>query len=193
MVDLPPPVLSIHSQEVTNIIQQVSVEFKHNKQHLNLEDARTFYNEEGIHTIQLTYSTQTLADVCDARVLIVDLVQSLLDNLNSNQYLLPEFPNFAFYPFNFEIMITFQSFYARYIDPYYIRYICMNDGEIAYYSADLLDNDKSCWHVRRESFYTSRDIVFFQRTAEEEYKLLHSPDMSIFGNKRWFPPQDEDH
>jgi len=191
VVDLPPPILSIHSQEITRIIQEVSVNFKH-KRHLHLDQAHTYYNEEGIHTIQLEYNTQDLLDPCDARKLIVDLTDTLLTELNQNMYLVPEFPNFAFFPFNFEIYISFESYYARYVDPFYIRYICMEDGTIIYYAADLYDNDKSCWHSRRESYYTSRDIVFYQRLAEDDYKKKHNFDLSlIFGDKRYIPKDEE--
>lgn len=189
--ELPTPILSIHSDEIINIVQEVSVNFKHDKL-LNLEDARTYFNEDGIHTIQLRYITQDIYDVCDARMLIVDLTEDLLTRLNQNPYLLPEFPNFAFFPYNFEIYITFESFYNRYIDPFYIKWICMEDGQIAYYAADLIDNNKDCWHVRRESYYTSRDIVFYQRKAEKEYKTAHSTDISIFGDKRFYPKGETD-
>lgn len=185
----PPPVLSVHTDEVLNIIQEVSTNFKHDR-HINLQHSHTYFNEDGIQTIQLQYITQNISDMCEARMLIVDLVEALLTRLNENPYLIPEFPNFAFYPYNFEIYITFESFFIRYIDPFYIKWICMEDGQIAYYAANLDDNNKDCWSVRRESFYTSRDIVFFERKAEDEYKKAHSIDFSIFGDKR-FVPKDE--
>lgn len=188
--DLPQPLLSIHSDEILNIVQGVSVDFKHDR-HLNLQDARTYYNDDGIHTIQLKFITQNISDVCDARMLIIDLTEALMSKLNSNPFLLPEFTNFGFYPYNFEIYITFESFYVRYVDPYYIKWICMEDGQIAYYAGDLDDNNKDCWHVRRESFYTSRDIVFYQRKAEAEYKKAHLSPLTVFGNQRYIPP-DED-
>lgn len=186
----PAPVLSVHTNEVLNIVQEVSVNFKHDR-HLNLQHSKTYFNEEGIQRIQLQYITQNIMDMCEARMLIVDLVEAFLKRLNENPYLIPEFPNFAFYPYNFEIYINFESFYVRYVDPFYIKWICMEDGQINYYAADLKDNNKDCWHYRRESYYTSRDIVFYQRKAEEEYKQAHSLDLSIFGNKRFIPKNEE--
>jgi len=190
-VDLPPPVLSIHGQEVTNIIQEVSVDFKHDR-HLHLCDAHTYYNAEGIHTIQLKYESQDLLDPCEARYLIVDLVEALLDKLNDNMYLIPEFPNFAFYPINFEIYINMTSFFSRYVDPYYIKWICMEDGIISFYAADMYDNNKNCWHARRESFYTSRNITIAERQAEAAYKSKHDKSLQkVFGDKIYIPKEDD--
>lgn len=189
----PAPVLSIHSDEITNIIQTVSTNFKYDKRDIRLEDARTYFNENGIHTIQLNYISQSIVDVCEARMLIIDLVDALMTRLNSNPYLIPEFPHFAFFPFNFEIYIVFESFFIRYIDPFYVKWICMEDGEIRYFAADLDDNNKNCWHVRRESYYTSRDIVTYERKAEKEYKDAHPSALyKVFGDKRFIPPDEQE-
>lgn len=188
-VDLPNPVLSIHGQEVTAIVQGLSVNFKHSH-HLYLDHAYTYYNDAGIQTIQLQYHTQMLVDVCDARKLIIDLSGFLLSALNQNPFLLPEFAHGFFSPYNLEIYIEFESYYLRYVDPYYIKWICMEDGMISYYAADLDDNDKSCWHVRRESYPTSHDIVLYQRIAENTYDLEHQLHTDVFGNKRYYPEGD---
>lgn len=185
-VDLPAPVLSIHAGEVTAIIQDYSVELKYQK-HLHLQHANTYYNEQGIHTIQLRYISQDILELCDARKLIIDVSEGMLDQLNSNPVLVPEFTNYAFYPFNLEIYIDFESYFTRYVDPFYIKWISMENAVITYYSADVTDNDKNSWHARKEAYNTSRDIVFYQRLAEDKYKAMHEPNRAIFGNKRFYP------
>lgn len=191
-VDLPPPIISIHCEEITNIINEVSVDFEH-KKFLYIDNAKTFYNEEGIHTIQLQYHTQETLDPCEARELIVDLVDALMKKLNDNVYLVPEFSHLSFLPSNFEIYITFSSYVIRYIDPYYIKYICLEDGIVTYYAGDLDDNDKDCWHTRKESFKTSRELAISRRNAEAAYKKKHSIDLDlIFGNQRFVPQGSED-
>jgi hypothetical protein len=185
-VDLPSPVLSIHAEEITAIIQDYSVELK-NFKHLYLQHANTYYNDAGIHTIQLSYISQDLLELCDARKLIIDVSEGLLDQLNSNPLLIPEFTNRAFYPFNLEIYINFESFFAKYIDPFYVKWIMMEDAKIAFYTADVNDNDKLCWHARKEAYDTSRDIVFYQRLAEDKFKAMYEPDRAVFGEKRYYP------
>ena len=65
----------------------------------------------------------------------------------------------------------------------------MEDGVILYYTADVDDNMKRGWHYRKETYNTSRDIVFYQRLAEDKYKAMHEPDYALFGNKRYYPPE----
>lgn len=184
-VELPAPTLSIHAEEITAIIQEYSVELK-NRKRLHLEHANTYYNEEGVQTIQLRYSSQDIIELCEARKLIIDVTEGMLDQLNSNPLLIPEFANQAFYPFNMEIYINFESYFIKYVDPFYIRWITMEDGQILFYTADVNDNDKSAWHYRKESYNTSRNIVLYQRLAEDNYKAMHETDRSVFGDKRFY-------
>lgn len=184
--DLPRPQLSVHAEEITAIVQDYSVELR-NQKRLHLEHARTYYNERGIHTIQLMYSSQDIIELCQARKLIIDVTEGMLDQLNSNPLLIPEFVDQAFYPPNMEIYINFESYFIRYIDPYYIKWICLEDGIIKFYTGDVNDNDKRGWHYKREAYDTSRNIVFYQRLAEDKYKAMHEPDREIFGDKRYYP------
>ena len=188
-VNLPSPVLSIHAEETTRIIQEMAAELKHAR-HLHLEQANTYYNEEGIHTVQLKFISQDILELCEARMLMVDLVSTLLDKYNSDPLLFPELSNGGLYPQNLEIYINFESYYIKYVDPFYVKWVCMEDGSISFYTADADDTDKNNWHVKRESFYTSRDIVFYERKGEEAYDKAHGKGKTIFGSKRYYP-EDE--
>lgn len=188
-VILPSPVMSIHAQETTRIIQEMAAELKHAR-HLHLEQANTYYNEEGIHTVQLNFISQDILEMCEARMLIVDLVGTLLSKYNEDPLLFPELAGGGLYAHNLEIYIDFESYYIKYVDPFYVKWICMEDGGISFYTADADDLDKNNWHVKRESFYTSRDIVFYQRRGEEAYNTAHGKNKTIFGTKRYFP-EDE--
>ena len=184
-VDLPAPKLSIHAEEITAILQEYSVELK-NRKRLHLEHAKTYYNDAGIHTIQLHYISQDIIELCEARKLIIDVSEGMLDQLNCNPLLIPEFANQSFYPFNLEIYIDFESYFIRYVDPFYIRWITMEDGIILYYYGDVNDNEKSAWHYKKESYNTSRNIVLYQRLAEDKYKAMNETDRSIFRDKRFY-------
>ncbi|HEV8052142.1 MAG TPA: hypothetical protein VGP47_06590 [Parachlamydiaceae bacterium] len=184
-VDLPHPCLSIHAEEITAIVQEYSVELK-NRKHLHLEHANTFYNDAGIHTVQMQFISQDIIELCEARKLIIDVSEGMLEQLNSNPLLIPEFANQGFYPFNLEIYINFESYYIKYVDPFYIKWIVMEDAQILYYTGDVNDNDKNGWHYRKESYNTSRNIVLYQRLAEDRYKAMHEADRSVFGDKRFY-------
>jgi hypothetical protein len=184
--DLPAPVLSVHAEEVTNIVQEYSVELKHLKR-VHLQHAHTYYNEGGIHTIQLEYISQDIVELCQARNLIIDISEGFLEKLNSNPILVPEFTNQAFYPFNLEIYICFESYFVKYVDPFYIKWITMEDGVISFYAANADDLEKKGWQAKKESYDTSRNIVFYERMAEDNFKAMHETNRAIFGSKRFWP------
>jgi hypothetical protein len=187
---LPKPQLSIHSGEVTAIVQDYAVELQAQK-HLHLRHANTYYNEDGIYAIQLRFISQDILELCEARKLIIDVSEGMLEQLNSNPILIPEFTNHAFFPYNLEIYIDFESYFIRYVDPFYVKWIVMEDATINFYTYDVLDTDKKGWHSRKEAYSTSRDIVFYQRMAEDKYQAMHAPDHTIFGNKRLYLNNEE--
>jgi hypothetical protein len=183
------PQISIHSEDVTSVIQRFAVEAKYDH-HLRLEHADTCYSENGITTIQVQFTSQDLLEMCEARELIVDLTENILAKLNQNSTLGQDFADFPFRPSNLEIYIIFDSYFGRYVNPLYITWICMEDGQIAYYTFELLYSENTCWHARRESYATSREIVVYQREAEREYAEKHQSPLSVFGIQRFLPDGD---
>ncbi len=182
-----PPVTMMNCEEMTLVIQEYAVELKHQKR-LSLEDSKAYF-DDGIHTVQMQFSSQDLKTMDEARQLLVDVVEGLLAKLNEDIFLGPDFASFPFSANNLEIYITFESFYGFHIDPYYINWICLENGTAAYYTFDLRDNEKNCWHVRREPYSKSREIVLYERQGEELYKQRHQPNKNIFGGQRFYQPQ----
>lgn len=176
---------TINSAEATSVIQDFAVETE-KKHNLQLQQAKTYY-DDGIHAIQLQFITQDLIEMCEARELIVDMTENLLAKLNQNSLLATDFANYPFRPSNLEIYITFESYFGRFVDPFYIRWICMEDGLVDYYTFDLLDNTKNKWHVRHEAYSTSREIVVYQREAERKYKEIYEAKVNVFGDTRYYP------
>lgn len=178
----------INTAQSTAVVQDLAAEVKH-MHHLHLQHAKTYY-DGGIHAIQLQFISQDLIEMCEARKLIVDLTESFLAKLNQNPILATDFANYPFRPENLEIYITFESYFGKYLDPHFIYWICMEDGQIDYYIFDILDRSKNKWRVRHESYSTSREIVVYQREAERKYDELHYPKINVFGNLRYFPPSE---
>jgi hypothetical protein len=186
--ELPAPQLSIHSGEIIAIVQDYAVELQ-KQRHLYLRHSNTYYNEDGIYAIQLRFISQDIIELCEARKLIIDVSEGMLEQLNANPELVSDAKYHAFYPFNLEVYIDFESYFIRYIDPFYVKWITMEDGQITFYTADVKDTDKKGWHAKKESYSTSRDIVFYQRLAEDKYRATHAPDRTIFGEKRFYLPE----
>lgn len=182
---VPPGVEDIDSAELTSIVQDIAVEFKHHG-HLQLQQAKTFF-DMGINTIQLEFISQDIIELCEARERIVDLTEALLARLNQDPILGTQFASYPFRPGNLEIYITFESYFGRYIDPYYIHWIGLEDDMVTFYTFDVDDNCKFCWHHRDEPYATVREIVLYERQAEMKYDELHAPRRAVFGNQRYFP------
>ncbi len=177
----------INSAPVTSIVQNLAVDAKH-KQHLRLEQAKSYY-DGGLKTIQLEFISQDIIEMCEARELIVDLTENLLAKLNQDPVLAGDFVSYPFTPCNLEIYITFESYFGKYVDCSYIRWIGLEDDMVTYYTFDLIDNVKNRWHSRRETYATSREIVVYEREAEREYAEVIANKMNIFGDQRYYPKQ----
>lgn len=176
----------IHTEEATHIVQEFTVELLHEK-NLHLERAKTCYDENGIQRIQMEFITQDLIELCEARKLIVDITESMLAKLNQDTILGPEFANFPIRPENLELYITYESYYGKYVDPRYILWICLEDGEVTFYTWELAYDANRCWSCKTESYATSREIVVYQREAESKYEETHQPKKSAFGPERYYP------
>lgn len=183
---VPPPAPAIHHEEATAIVQEMASELLHEKR-LHLERSMTCYDEEGIHTIQMEFITQNLYELCDARKLIVDITETMLAKLNQDSILGPEFANFPIKPSNLEIYITCESFFGKYVDMSYVMWICLENSEVSFYTFDLDYKQNRCWHAKHEAYATSREIVLYERQAEDKYNEEHPRKPSAFGQDRYYP------
>jgi hypothetical protein len=184
--EIPQPAAIVDSAAMTSIAQTVSTNFEHDH-HLQLEHANTFY-KDGISSVQLQFISQDIIEICEARELIVDLAESLLATINQDPVVGPDLANYPFQPSNLEIYITFESYYGKFCDPYHIAWICLEDARVTFYTFDLLDHLKQCWHKRVEAYPTAREIVVYQREAEHKYDEAHLENVNIFGSARYYPP-----
>lgn len=182
-----PPV--IHTEESTSVVQRFAVEMAH-VNNLHLERAKTCYDDDGITTIQMEFITQDLIELCEARELIVDMTEDFLAKLNQDTILGPEFSTFPLRPENLEIYIVYESYFGKYIDPRYIYWISLEGGTVTFYTWELEYDDNRCWKCKREAYGTSREIVVYQRAAEEEYKDMNPPKKSAFNpSERYYPEE----
>ena len=180
-----PPGERINTEEVTRIIQELGVILKFEK-NLDLEDSNVFYGPY-INTIQLEFSSQSLIEMCEARELIVDVVERLLSMLNTNDILGPQFANYPFSSDNLEIYINFESYYGLYIDaPGYIGWMYLEDGICFYYTFEIKNADHESWHFRREPYSKSREIVVYEREAQDKFQeVIEPPNPTAFGPERY--------
>lgn len=146
---------------------------------LELKNSRIMY-DEFLNKVWLEFETQVMIKVPEAREMLVDVVEGLLDVLNNDPYLASESEDFVFTYENVDIDIRFGSFYSRYIDPTEMGMIVLQDGLCYYQAYDVIIADSPCFHEQVESYPKSKLIAEAQREdrasipVKEENKTLET-------------------
>lgn len=172
------------SDALTFAVEEYAVGLKYDKR-LHLEHAYACVNEEG-PIIKLEFITQHILELCEARQLLVDVVEGLVDKLNTN-YIEEEFRPYPFAANQIELKIIFESFYVIYDDPMYIGEIVLEDGMSYFYAANVKNDKLDCWDAHQEPYFKSASIAHAQRTAEKEYKMAHQKPASALGKDIYRP------
>lgn len=157
----------IQSTEASRVILVFSEKMRYER-HLELDDSVICYDDT-INKIRLDYSSTDILTLCEARGLLVDLVEEFLDRINSNGILYPDLVKHPLTASNLEIYIKFKSFYDRYVDLQNVGLITLCGGIASYIAADTLDPMVECWHHRSEYYYQSRNFTQFMREGKALY------------------------
>lgn len=160
----------INTEDFSSVIIPYAVELRYDKR-LHLQQSYVLY-AGGAPKIRLQFISQDILEMCQARGLLVDVVEGLLDRLNRN---IPRTTGFP-YPFtaaSLEIYIDFESYYSRYVDPYYIGWVVLENGMAWYYAFNAKDYTRDFWNVRHEPYFKSLSFAKIRRRAEKEYENVH--------------------
>ena len=110
------------------------------------------------------FKSMGLYDVCDGRHLLVRVVEGLTERLNMSAQL-TEFTSYSeITPHDVYVSISFESYFAEYIDPLYLARIELEDGYYSKFYAwtgfDFQHN--KLFHKHTEPYFRSRQIVDIQ-------------------------------
>ena len=153
----------IEDEAITRIVLAYSRELK-TKYKLKLHDAVTYYSDEvGMYKLRLDFTTMQIVELCEARFLLVDIVEGFLSRINNNILLRGDLSHRPFSPMNLEIHVTFESFYVLHVDPMYIGFIILEEGTSFFYNAELDDRLSEYWHKRIEPYHKTLQIVNIER------------------------------
>lgn len=173
-----PPVRQIDSEEVSRLViffsKQMEVENR-----LFLEDSYATYNEN-IQQIILKYSSQTLLTFCEARSLIVDLVEGFLDLINSNPQLSGQLADYPFSAYNLDVRINFESYYGKYSDEQYMGLIWLQNGCVHFYAFERKDYSIDHDQYRFEPYFKSRELALLKKEADISFSTLNSQKKQSF-------------
>lgn len=182
-----PWVQKIDAVEVSTIVLSFSAKMKAENR-LFLEDSYVTYDKE-IKKIVLKYSSQKLLTFCEARLLIVEMVEEFLIRLNSAPPPCFEFEQLPLTPDNLDIKINFESYYGKYCDEQYIGLIWLQCGCVHFYAFDRKDLKLDWDHHRFEPYFKSRELALIGKEVNLPYlDKRTAPDSSKPGDMGLFVP-----
>lgn len=182
----------IDTENVMQVVIPYAVNLEHEKQ-LRLEDSSVAYGRGGlsIQNLRLNFISQSILELREARELIVDVTEGLVDGLNNNPELMDFFVENPLTSKNLEICIKFESYLGLYVDKAYIHWIMLQNDNSYFYAFDLTNEfnlwnlSAECWHQRVEPYFKSRQIVNISRLAEQDYQQAHPKPQSLLTNERY--------
>lgn len=151
------------------VIIPYSMELERTKR-MRFEDSKIYQEDdgEGVRWIRLILSSQAILDLCEARELLVDIVEGLLERVNKDPVILASFAHQPITASDLEIYLSFESFYVEYDNPTFIAWVSLLDGDVRIFDGVLKDFRKDFWNSRVESYVRARDYVMISRKAREE-------------------------
>lgn len=162
--------IQFDADEYSQIVWEYVTELKYDHR-LHLENALVCFDGES--KIRLQFITQHILELCDARALLVDVVEGLLDRLNYSKDASASLSPYPLTADQIEISIDFESFYGIYDDPFYIGYVALEQGMSYFYAFNLKNKKLDIWNSRSEPYFKSLSFVKFQRAGEEKYEMTH--------------------
>jgi len=157
----------IDSQSAVNLVIDYSLKLER-EHHLFLEDSNFYYDDQ-IQCIELEYSTQNLLTIKEARRILVEMVEDLMDRLNEDA-VLADTLRYPFKARRLQIYIDCQSFFGLYVDPFYVSWIILENDKSYFYAFDLKNHGYDFWHSRIEPFFKSVQIINAENKANELYE-----------------------
>lgn len=182
--------VAIDEVEIVHALQHYFAYLRHEK-HLRLEDASVWYNNS-VNSVRLEFISQDVLEVREARFLLVDLVEGLLAELNRNPVIAPSLVTYPLTPDHLEIYINFESYHGVYVDPYYVGYIKLENGQATYDAFDIKTLGRNNWDFRTEPYEKSREYTVFEREAEKLFKETVDMQRLHKLTKEQYTPEDKE-
>lgn len=161
----------IDTSSFTEIIIPFAVELAATRR-LRFEDAVVYYNQSA-ERFRVIFSTQNIVELCEARGLMVDVVEGLLMRMNASPAVAADYGHFPITAEDLELYFSYESYFVEYVDPTYIAWMSLRDGFVYYYDGVIKDFHKDFWNARIEPYYKSLEFVQLTRAAEEAWKKDH--------------------
>lgn len=160
----------------------------------NLEETHKLflYNSRAIFDgtikkIRVDYTSQKSVELCEAREILVDIVEGLLSLFDAELFW--AFKDGTVTPQELEIHVNFTSYFNKYVDPSYTSYIILQNSESFFYTSELDYPFTDAWMQKVEPYYKTKQFVTFSREAECVHKEEgdENTKKKIWENERFYP------
>lgn len=133
---------------------------------IRLDQSSTVYNPN-IGTLCLRYTSEEIFDMCQAREMLVDLVDSLLMQINENIPI--QISNGPLTPDRLDLVITYDTFFGEYCDEQYVNQVRLQGGEVTFFAFTAFDCQYDYFEKHCEPYRTSQINVTAYRDAYEQF------------------------
>jgi hypothetical protein len=182
----------IENELVMSIVLPYAINLQHDMK-LKLEESIVHYGGNGtyIEKMCLSFTSQSILELREARGMLVDIADGLLESLNLDPELGPLISGYPLSSDDLEICVKFESYLGLYVDKAYVHWMVLQDKRSYFYAFDMTnefniwDRDSECWHERVEPFYKSRQIIMIERAAEKAYREKHPKPKTLFSGERY--------
>lgn len=129
--------------------------------------------DDTIKKIRIDFTSQMSVELCEARKILVDIVEGYLKMLQGNNILRDSFEDKPVGPEILEIHVTFTSYFNKHVDFTYTSYIILEDGMAFFYNSELNAPFTDIWMKKIEPYEKTKQIVTFREEAELYYEKEH--------------------
>ncbi|MCB1118951.1 MAG: hypothetical protein KDK65_03230 [Chlamydiia bacterium] len=159
------------------------------KHHLFLENSFVYHDENGIiDGFFIDFSSMELVELCEARHILVDVVNEILHRVNSDPALTNKLRNPPLTYEDLEIWITHKSFYGIRLMQYLIHEIVLQNGRAFYVTSESNNRELPFAKCRSEPYHKTAEIVRVDDEVEEEMaKLPQEPEKSYLKRIQFEP------
>lgn len=154
--------------EVSKLVAFFAAEM-YDKYRLELEDSCVLRDAKSIYRFYLSFSSQRLITLCEARLLLVEVADEFLNRVNSHSILGFQLDHSPLTGEDVDFNINFESFFGLYVDPLYIGKIMLWEGMSYFYAFNIKNPDADWSNQKFEPYFKSRELALAKKEADMAY------------------------
>lgn len=186
--DLPVITQKVDVVSFSEVIIPYAVELGHSHR-LRFEDSKVYYDDFAFR-FRVIWSSQTILELCEARDLLVNVVEGLLERMNANPQVIASFDHYPITADDLEIYFFYESYFIEYVDPTYQAFVSLHDGCVRYINGLIKNPRIDFWDIRTETYEEAYRFATLMKASEQAYEEAHEKKRkrtSVFSNYDYGP------